>query len=108
MNFEWALAAWLGLPSPICLFSETCGNAGIIEHTGDVYSCDHFMYPEYKLGNISEDSLKKMMSSSQQKEFGNVKRDTLSKQFQTCEVRFACHGECPKHRFLSLTMASPV
>ncbi|NWQ44016.1 anaerobic sulfatase maturase [Bacillus sp. EB106-08-02-XG196] len=100
MNFEWALATWLGLPSPICLFSETCGNAGIIEHTGEVYSCDHFMYPEYKLGNISKESLKKMMSSSQQKEFGNVKRDTLPKQCQSCEVRFACHGECPKHRFL--------
>ncbi|MBM4765162.1 anaerobic sulfatase maturase [Bacillus sp. B15-48] len=100
MNFEWAVSSWLGLPSPICLFSETCGNAGIIEHTGDIYSCDHFMYPEYKLGNIADDSLKKMMGSPQQKQFGDAKRDTLPKQCQTCEVRFACHGECPKHRFL--------
>src|SRR5699024_8864600 len=58
MNFEWAINSWLGLPASVCIFSETCGNAGMVEHNGDIYSCDHFMYPEYKLGNIYEDSLK--------------------------------------------------
>jgi len=100
MNFEWALTSWLGLPSTICIFSETCGSAGIIEHNGDIYSCDHYTYPEYKLGNIMEDSLKRMMNSKEQQEFGASKKASLPKDCQNCEVRFACHGECPKHRFL--------
>lgn len=100
MNFEWALTSWLGLPSSVCIFAETCGDAGIVEHNGDVYSCDHFMYPDYKLGNIGEDSLLDMMNSTEQFEFGASKRDALPEMCQTCEVKFACNGECPKSRFL--------
>ena len=100
MNFEWALTSWLGLPSSVCIFAETCGDAGIVEHNGDVYSCDHFMYPDYKLGNIGEDSLLDMMNSTEQFEFGASNRDALPEMCQTCEVKFACNGECPKSRFL--------
>ena len=107
INFEWAVAAWMGLPSSVCLFSETCGNAGIIEHNGDVYSCDHYMYPDYKLGNILEESLKRMMMSPKQKKFGLAKKETLPGQCRTCEVKFACYGECPKHRFLRTEDGEP-
>ncbi|MCM3653418.1 anaerobic sulfatase maturase [Metabacillus litoralis] len=107
MNFEWALTSWLGLPSLVCIFAEKCGSAGIIEHTGDIYSCDHYMYPEYRLGNIKDDSLIEMMSSPKQQEFGANKKDALPKICQTCEVKFACHGECPKHRFLMTPEGEP-
>jgi uncharacterized protein len=100
MNFESSLVSWMGLPATVCIFSETCGRAAIIEHNGDVYSCDHFMYPDYKLGNIQEETFQEMMDSVQQYEFGQAKKTTLPKYCQTCEVKFACHGECPKHRFL--------
>ncbi|MGE8081686.1 anaerobic sulfatase maturase [Peribacillus loiseleuriae] len=107
MNFEQSLTSWLGLPSTSCIFAETCGKAAIVEHNGDVYSCDHFMYPEYKLGNIFNDTFEKMMDSSKQREFGKKKKTSLPKYCQTCEVRFACHGECPKHRFLQTPDGEP-
>jgi uncharacterized protein len=71
-----------------------------MEHTGDLYSCDHFVYPENKLGNIMQDAMRQMVSSPQQQKFGNDKRDLLPRMCRECEVRFACNGECPKHRFL--------
>jgi uncharacterized protein len=99
MNFEWALASWVGIPSPICIFAEECGRAAVMEHNGDLYSCDHYVYPEYRLGNIN-DGLLDMISSPSQLAFGKRKRDTLPSVCINCEVRFACHGECPKHRFM--------
>ena len=100
MNFEHALTAWLGLPATSCIFAETCGRAGIVEHNGDVYSCDHYMYPDYRIGNIYQDPFAKMMDSEQQRQFGENKKKSLPQYCQTCEVKFACNGECPKHRFL--------
>ena len=100
MNFEHALTAWLGLPATSCIFAETCGRAGIVEHNGDVYSCDHYMYPDYRIGNIYQDPFAEMMDSEQQRQFGENKKKSLPQYCQTCEVKFACHGECPKHRFL--------
>ncbi|MBT2720039.1 anaerobic sulfatase maturase [Bacillus sp. ISL-46] len=107
MNFESSLVAWMGLPATVCIFAETCGKAAIIEHNGDVYSCDHFMYPDYKLGNIQSETFKEMMDSIQQSEFGQAKKTTLPKYCQSCEVKFACNGECPKHRFLTTPDGEP-
>lgn len=107
MNFEHALTAWLGLPATSCIFAETCGRAGIVEHNGDVYSCDHYMYPDYRLGNIHQDPFAEMMDSEQQRQFGENKKKSLPQHCQTCEVRFACNGECPKHRFLMTPDGEP-
>ncbi|MEA3287777.1 MAG: anaerobic sulfatase maturase [Candidatus Marinimicrobia bacterium] len=99
-NFDVALEAWSGHPSSLCVFSETCGLDPVIEHNGDLYACDHFVYPEYKFGNILTDSLETAMQSPQQVKFGQDKRDTLPSECHICEYRFACHGGCPKHRFI--------
>jgi len=98
MNFEWALASFLGLPTTVCLFAEDCGRALIVEHNGDVFSCDHFMYPEHKLGNLRDSDVATLASSPQQAAFGRAKSD-LPDVCRECPVRFACHGECPKNRF---------
>lgn len=107
MNFEWALSSWLGLPSSICIFSEHCGSAAVMEHNGDLYSCDHYVYPDYQMGNILTDSLGELMESEQQKNFGTSKKTSLPKSCLDCDVRFACHGECPKHRFLLTDEGEP-
>ena len=99
MNFEWALAAWLQLPSTVCLFAENCGRALIVEHNGDVYSCDHFMYPDYRLGNLQQDNPMAMANSPQQQVFGQAKSASLPAYCRSCDYRAACHGECPKNRF---------
>jgi len=91
----------------VCVFSETCGDAVVVEHNGDVYSCDHFVYPEYKLGNINEKTLFTLVKSERQHEFGNNKLNKLPQQCISCEYRFACHGECPKHRFLKTETGEP-
>lgn len=101
MNFEWALQSWCQLPPTACIFSQRCGKAGIVEHDGSVYSCDHFMYPEYKLGNLQTDDVVAMMQSPAQKAFGDAKETTLPQECQRCEFKFACHGECPKNRFIA-------
>jgi uncharacterized protein len=98
-SFDAALAAWLGMQSSMCIFSETCGTAIALEHNGDVYSCDHYVEPEYLLGNISERHLAEMVASPQQQAFGAAKVTTLPSQCMNCEVRFACNGECPRNRF---------
>ena len=98
--FDVALESWYGVPQGLCVFRETCGAAMAIEHNGDLYSCDHFVYPENRLGNIMEAPLESMATSTQQRRFGVAKRDTLPRYCRECEVRFACNGECPKHRFL--------
>ena len=98
--FDVALGNWLGAGSGLCVFAETCGNALAIEHNGDVYSCDHYVYPRYKLGNVMNGSLGEMVESAEQRKFGTDKRDALPRYCRACEVRFACNGECPKHRFI--------
>jgi uncharacterized protein len=100
MNFEWALQAWLGLPSTICIFAEKCGRAMALEHNGDVYSCDHYVYPRYSLGNILTDMPDEMVRSVTQTTFGISKEEQLPQVCVKCDVRFACNGECPRHRFL--------
>jgi len=98
--FDVALESWLGLDASLCVFRKTCGSALAMEHTGDLYSCDHFVYPEHKLGNLMETDLEQMTGSAQQEKFGRDKLDSLPRMCRQCDVRFACNGECPKHRFL--------
>jgi uncharacterized protein len=98
--FDVALGNWMGRGGGLCLFSERCGGALAMEHNGDLYSCDHYVYPKYKLGNIMNQSLGSLVNSDVQSEFGNAKADTLPKYCRECEVRPLCHGECPKHRFI--------
>ena len=90
----------MGLGSSLCVFAEKCGAALAIEHNGDLYSCDHYVYPQYRLGNILNQTLGAMVRSDRQIKFGNDKFDTLPQYCRQCEVRFACNGECPKHRFI--------
>jgi uncharacterized protein len=97
--FDVALANWYGEPPGLCVHSETCGLALALEHNGDLYSCDHFVEPGYKLGNIRDRKLLDLVVSPQQREFGLAKRDTLPRFCRECDVRFACHGGCPKDRF---------
>ena len=97
--FDVALANWYGEPPGLCIHSETCGLALALEHTGDLYSCDHFVEPDYKLGNIRETRMIDLIVLPQQQTFGQAKRDTLPRFCMECDVRFACHGGCPKDRF---------
>ena len=99
MNFEWALTAWLGLAATVCVFADECGGSMVVEHDGAVYSCDHYVYPEYQLGSILTATPLSMSASDQQGHFGRNKSNSLPGYCQTCEVKFACYGECPKHRF---------
>ena len=99
--FDVALANWVGEPPGLCVHSETCGLALALEHTGDLYSCDHFVVPRYKLGNIKERHMLELVNSPQQRQFGLDKRDTLPQYCLDCDVRFACHGGCPKDRFIT-------
>lgn len=99
MNFEWALNAWIGNPSPICIHAKQCGRSVVIEHDGDVYACDHCVYPEYKLGNIQTDRLSYMVDQSLRSGFGVSKETELPKWCTECKVLAACQGGCPKHRF---------
>jgi uncharacterized protein len=98
--FDVALGNWMGLGSSLCVFAEKCGAALAIEHNGDLYSCDHFVYPRYRLGNVMNQSLGAMVNSPAQIKFGSDKADLLPQFCRQCEVRFACNGECPKHRFI--------
>ncbi|MCL5801786.1 MAG: anaerobic sulfatase maturase [Gammaproteobacteria bacterium] len=98
--FDVALAAWVGQRPGLCIFEETCGSALAMEHNGDLYSCDHFVEPRYKLGNIQEIPLLDMVASEQQMRFGQAKKDTLPRYCRECEVRFVCNGGCPKDRVI--------
>ena len=98
--FDATLANWAGEPPGICSMSPTCGRAAVMEANGDVYSCDHFVFPEYRLGNIRQQSLTEMLYGERQQQFGRDKRASLPRQCRECCFLFACHGECPKNRFL--------
>jgi uncharacterized protein len=106
-QFDVALESWLGMEASLCVFRKTCGSALAMEHTGDLYSCDHFVYPENKLGNVMEINLERMVGSQQQKSFGLDKLNSLPCMCRECDVRFACNGECPKHRFLKTPDGEP-
>jgi len=97
--FDAALANWYREPPGLCVHAETCGLALALEHTGDVYSCDHYVEPAYRLGNIRQTHLLDLVASPRQQEFGQAKRDSLPQYCRDCDVRFACHGGCPKDRF---------
>ena len=97
--FDVSLGSWLGQDASLCIFAETCGNALVIEHNGDLYSCDHFVYPEYNLGNVREQTIRDMVASPEQRRFGQDKADGLPRYCLECDYRFACNGGCPKQRF---------
>ena len=99
--FDVALANWYGEPPTLCIHAETCGNALALEHNGDLFSCDHFVEPAHRLGNIAEDNMLDLVASPKQRRFGLDKRDLLPQYCLDCDVRFACHGGCPKDRFIS-------
>lgn len=98
-QFDATLASWCRVSPGICVYAETCGGNAVIEHNGDLYPCDHFVYPKYRLGNIAETSIREMMASPAQVRFGIDKRNALPSACRKCRWLFACHGECPKHRF---------
>ncbi len=105
--FDSTLANWIGQQPGVCSMGKTCGHAGVMEFNGDVYSCDHFVFPEYKLGNIYEKTLVEMMYSKEQQDFGAQKYNTLPRQCKECEYLFACNGECPKNRFMTTADGEP-
>lgn len=98
--FDSTLANWIGEQPGVCTLARTCGHAGVMEFNGDVYACDHFVFPEYKLGNIRQQTLVEMMYGERQQAFGQMKQQALPHQCRECEWLFACNGECPKNRFL--------
>lgn len=105
--FDAALGNWSGSGAGTCVFSEVCGSSLAIEHNGDVYPCDHYVYPGFPLGNVVSATLDEMVNSARQVKFGLDKREGLPRHCRECDVRFACHGECPKHRFLRAPDGEP-
>ena len=97
--FDSTLANWMGVAPGLCTLAADCGHAGVMEYNGDVYSCDHFVFGQYRLGNIRQQTLFQLMNSPQQQAFARRKREQLPRQCRECDVLFACHGECPKNRF---------
>ena len=107
-TFEATLRNWLGMrTSGMCVFNETCGAGPALEHNGDLYSCDHFVEPKHLLGNIRNEHMIEMVASPRQLKFGRDKRDSLPRCCLECDVRFACHGECPKNRFIPAPGGEP-
>lgn len=107
MHFEWAVATYLGLEPPACFFTERCGRCVAVEHNGDLFSCDHYVYPDYRLGNVLRCTPAEMINSARQREFGRMKASSLPRYCRECDVLFACRGECPKHRFLKTPDGEP-
>ena len=105
-NFEWALGAWVGLPSTVCVFSERCGQSLVVEADGEVYACDHYVYPEFRLGSVKAMSLEALAGEETRRGFGAAKA-RLPRTCMACDVRFACRGECPKHRFVRTAEGEP-
>ena len=104
--FDVTLGSWIGQHN-LCIFAPTCGSALALEHNGDLYSCDHFVEPDYLLGNIKESHMIELVASGQQVKFGQDKMTTLPRYCIECEVRFACHGGCPKNRFIKTPGGEP-
>ncbi|WP_411990961.1 anaerobic sulfatase maturase [Agarivorans sp. DSG3-1] len=98
--FEACIETWMGRVNPLCTHAPMCGKGLAIESNGDVFSCDHYVYPEYKLGNINDSSLEQLQFSDKQQQFGKAKEASLPKQCRQCDYQFACFGECPKNRIL--------
>ncbi len=107
MNFEWALGAWIGNPSPVCVHAKQCGRSLVLEHNGDVYACDHCVYPQYRLGNVARDRLADLAEDSLRSGFGVDKERALSRWCRECKVLAACQGGCPKHRFARTNYNEP-
>jgi len=105
--FDATLANWASVEPGLCSLSSMCGHAGVIEHNGDVYSCDHFVYPEHRLGNLREKTIVEMMYGEQQQQFSRMKTQQLPQQCRECRYLFACHGECPKNRFVRDRYGNP-
>lgn len=106
-QFDAALACWCGVPPGICAYAETCGGNSVVEHNGDLYPCDHFVYPQFRIGNVMNQSLRELMTSPEQIRFGISKRNGLPDDCLKCRWFFACHGECPKHRFCKTGSGEP-
>ncbi len=105
--FDVALAAWVGMPPPLCIFQEECGAALAMEHNGDLYSCDHFVFPDYRLGNVLETPLDQLVLGERQRGFGKAKSTTLPEYCTQCEVKFVCNGGCPKDRLIDTPDGEP-
>ena len=105
--FDCILANWVGVTPGICVYAKECGHAGIMEFNGDVYSCDHFVFPEYRLGNIRKKTITEMLYGVQQQQFSRLKSQSLPKECKKCEWEFACHGECPRTRFIKDVYGNP-
>jgi len=107
MNFEWTLYAWIGGDGPVCYLSRRCGSSCIVEHNGDIYSCDHYVYPEYRLGNVLTDDAREIAFSQKQREWGARKETMLPRQCRECDLLLICRGGCPKHRFMTNPAGEP-
>ena len=107
LNFDGALAGWLGMAGTVCIFGPTCGLGMALEHNGDLYACDHFVEPNYYLGNILKTPMIDLVASEKQRRFGQDKKDSLPRYCQECDVLHICHGECPKNRFLETPDGEP-
>lgn len=105
--FDCILANWVGETPGICVYAKECGHAGVMEFNGDVYSCDHFVFPEYRLGNIREKSIAEMLYGKQQQQFSKLKSQSLPEECRECKWLFACNGECPKNRFIKDCYGNP-
>jgi uncharacterized protein len=105
--FDVALANWYGEPPGVCVYSKTCGLALALEHNGDLYSCDHYVEPDYLLGNITETPMIELIGSDKQRQFGLDKSESLPQYCLDCDVRFACHGGCPRNRFTQTPDGEP-
>ncbi|SNS60753.1 anaerobic sulfatase maturase [Tropicimonas sediminicola] len=106
-HFDVMLGKWVGAPGGLCVFAETCGDSLALEHDGSLYSCDHYVYPEYRLGRITETPMREMLWTERQAEFGRAKSTTLTEQCKNCDYRFACNGGCPKHRIATSRNGEP-
>jgi len=107
LNFDGALAGWLNMAGTVCILGPTCGEGTALEHNGDLYSCDHFVEPNYYLGNIMNTPMIELVASDKQRQFGKDKGDTLPQFCRKCDFFFACHGECPKNRFIETPDGEP-
>lgn len=105
--FDATLANWVGAQPGVCVYAKECGHAGVMEFNGDVYSCDHFVFPEYKLGNIRRQTIAEMLYGEKQSRFSMLKHQSLPRQCKECRFEFACHGECPKNRFAKDRYGNP-